>query len=152
MKFGVPAQRLAAPAPVSVDDLVRRAVWLGRLSPNQSVSVAGPDGLEAMLALCRAGFDQVVYGRGGFLEAGDALLIAGPMRRGDLAAALAASSRVLRHGGVLVAQLAHPADDTVVREALTAQGLAITGSRFDVALGWLVGHRLERRVPHPAAR
>lgn len=148
------AVRLAEPALVSVGDVVRRAVWLGRLSAAQSVSVAGPDGLEAMLALCRAGFDQVTYscGSGGFAEASDALLITGPMSRRDLAASLAASGRVLRHGGVLVAQLGHPADDAVVREALAAQALSVTGSRFDVALGWLVSHRLERQAPRPAAR
>ncbi len=148
------AVRQAEPAPVSVEDVIRRAIWLGRLRANQSVSVAGPDGLEAMLALCRAGFEQVTYARGagGFLEAGEALLIAGPMSRRDLAASLAASGRVLRHGGVLVAQLAHPADDAVVREALAAQALTVTRSRFDVAFGWLVSHGLERQATPPAAR
>jgi len=132
--------------PVTVDQVVRRAIFLARVHPAQAVSVAGPDGLEAMLALSRAGFDQVAFARRaiGAADASDVLLIAGPMSRSDLAATVGRTARLLRAGGALVVQLAHPADDAQVRAALAEQGMAIAGSRFDVAAGWLVTHRVER--------
>jgi hypothetical protein len=131
---------------VTVDQVVRRAVFLARVHPSQSVSVAGPDGLEAMLALCAAGFDAVTCARQaiGAAQGGDALLIAGPMTRDDLAATLGRTLRLVRAGGVLVVQLAHPADDAVVRATLAAQGMTIAESRFDVAVDWLATHRIDR--------
>lgn len=140
--------RLAArPAePVSTEDIVRRAVWLARGHPGQSVSVAGPDRLEATIALCRAGFDQVTCARQttGVAEASDLLLVVGRLSRDGLADVLARTGRLLRGGGALVVQLAHPADDAVARAALAGQGLTIAASRFDVAVGWLAAHTLDR--------
>ena len=99
-----------------------------------------------MLALCRAGFDRVAFARQaiGAAEASDVLLIAGPMSRSDLAATVGRTARLLRGGGALVIQLAHPADDALVRAVLAQQGMIVAGSRFDVAVGWLVTHRVER--------
>ena len=143
--------RLAArpPEPVTLDQKVRRAAFLARAHRGHAVSVAGPDGLEAAIALCRAGFDQVACARQaiGAAEASDVLLFAGPMTRGELADTIARTGRLLRSGGAFVAQLAHPADDAVIRAALAVQGLAIAASRFDVAAGWLVAHRVERQTP-----
>ena len=137
---------LAIREPVTLDQVVRRAVYLARARRAQAVSVAGPDGLEAMLTLCRDGFDQVVLARQaiGAAEASDVLLIAGAMSRGELSEAVNRTARLLRAGGVLVVQLTHPTDDAQVRAALGAQGIAAAASRFDVAAGWLVAHRVER--------
>lgn len=140
--------RLAArpSEPVSIDQVVRRAVFLARAHAGHSASVAGPKDLETMIALRRLGFDAVTGARQaiGAAEASDVLLIADRMSREDPAATVGRTARLLRSGGALVVQLAHPADDAGVRSALAAQGLAITASRSDVAVGWLVARRVER--------
>ena len=138
------AARLAEP--VTIDQVVRRAAWLARALPGHAVSVAGPDALEATLALCRAGFDRVTCARQaiGAAEDSDLLLIAGPMTRAELAAMLGRTARLLRSGGALVVQLNQPAEDATVRAALAMQGASVTDSRFDVAVGWLAAHRVER--------
>jgi hypothetical protein len=146
MGVAVPAARLDHRPLITTDDVVRRAVWLARANPNQSIAVAGPDALEAMIALCRAGFDTVACTRqaAGVAEASDVLILAGVMTRNDLADTVVRTARLLRAGGALVVQLAHPVDDAVVRQVLAAQGLSLADSRFDVATGWLASHRVER--------
>ncbi|MDR3511443.1 MAG: hypothetical protein P4L73_07410 [Caulobacteraceae bacterium] len=134
----------------SPEQIVRKSLSLSSADRHGSVSVAGPDSLEAMVSLCRDGFDHVECARQATSacadEASDLLLITGPMSLEDLSAVLHRTCRLLRDGGVLVVQLRYPRDDEAVRAALDATGMRIASTLFDLSAGCLVSHTVERAV------
>jgi hypothetical protein len=155
-----PPQRAAADAPASVvravgatlflspEQVVRRALVLSSAHQEDLISVAGPDGLAAMICLCREGFERVECARQatciGADEASDLLLIVGPMTAGALADTLHRTARLLRDDGLLIVQLAGAAQEAAIRPALASCGLASGFTLVDRAAGRLVMHRVSR--------
>ena len=135
---------------VSTEQIVQKSICLANADKRQLVSVAGPDSLAAMVSLCRDGFDHVECVRQATCtcadEASDVLLVAGPMSTQELGAVLQRTCRLLRDGGVLVVQLQYPRDDAAVRSVLTANGMKIASTLFDLSSGCLVSHSVERAV------
>jgi hypothetical protein len=133
---------------VSPEQIVRKSVILAKADKAQHISVAGPDSLAAMIALCRAGFDHVECARqatcAGADEASDVLLVVGPQPPQALAGLLARTCRLLRDGGVLVAQLEAAGDAAVIRQALEQSGMRVGSTVLDLATGRLVSHTVER--------
>ena len=133
---------------LSPDQVVRRALFLSSAQKQDLISVAGPDGLAAMVSLCRAGYERVECARqatcAGADEACDLLLIVGPMEVDELAETIRRTARLLRDGGVLVAQLAGAAQEAVVRPALAAGGLESQFTLVDRSAGRLVMHTARR--------
>ena len=132
---------------VSPEQIVDKSITLANADKTQRIGVAGPDGLAAMTALCRKGFDHVEYVRRATChcadEASDLLLIAGLMRPEDLRALVIGACHLLNDGGALVVQLAGPCDDALVRAALAAAGMSATSSVFELSAG-LATYRIER--------
>jgi hypothetical protein len=140
-----------APLPdaiVSPHRIVEKSIYLAHADRRQFVSVAGPDSLEAMISLCRAGFDHVECARaatcGGADDASDVLLVVGRMSTEELSAVLARTCRLLRDGGVLVVQLQRSSDDLAVRTILKARGLGVASTLFDITEARLVTHTVRR--------
>ncbi len=133
---------------VSPEQIVEKSITLANADKTQRIGVAGPDGLAAMTALCRKGFDHVEYVRRATChcadEAGDVLLIAGLMPAEDLMALVIGACHLLNDGGALVVQLRSPADDVVVRTALAAAGMDVTSSVFELSAGCLATYRIQR--------
>ncbi|HEX4196828.1 MAG TPA: hypothetical protein VHZ26_05255 [Caulobacteraceae bacterium] len=133
---------------VSPEQIVRKSIILARADKAQHVTVAGPDSLAAMVALCRAGFDHVECARQATCacadEVSDVLLVVGPQPPRALADLLARTCRLLRDGGVLVAQLEAPGDAAAVRRALEQSGRRVGSTVLDLATGRLVSHTVER--------
>jgi hypothetical protein len=133
---------------LSPDQVVERALFLSSARKEDLISVAGPDGLAAMVSLCRAGYERVECARqatcAGADEACDLLLIVGPMEADELAAMIRRTARLLRDDGVLVAQLAGAAQEAVVHPALVAGGLESRFTLVDRSAGRLVMHRVRR--------
>ena len=148
--FGVtPLPRaLGANVFASPEQIVRKSLSLAQADRQCLVSVAGPDSLAAMISLCRDGFDHVECARQATCssadEMSDVLLIAGRQSAAELGEVVRRTCRLLRDGGVLVAQLERPADDAVIRAALMARGVHLTTSLFDLNAGCLVSHRTQR--------
>lgn len=132
----------------SPEQIVRKSLSLAHADRQCLVSVAGPDSLAAMISLCRDGFDHVECARQATCssadEMSDMLLIAGRQSAAELGEVVRRTGRLLRDGGVLVAQLERPADDAVVRAALASCGLWLGASLFDLNAGCLVIHRIHR--------
>ena len=130
----------------SPEQIVRKSLSLAHADRQCLVSVAGPDSLAAMISLCRDGFDHVECARQATCssadEMSDVLLIAGRQSAAELGEVVRRTCRLLRDGGVLVAQLEQPADDAVIRAALGERGLWLGGSLFDLNAGCLVSHRI----------
>jgi hypothetical protein len=135
---------------VSPEQLVSKSISLAHADRQGRVSVAGPDGLAAMVSLCRDGFDHVECARQATCssadEPSDVLLVAGRLSVDELAAVLRRTCRLLRDGGVLVVQLATPSDDQTVRAVLEANALSIVSTVFDLSAGCLVSHAVEQRA------
>ena len=133
---------------LSPEQVVQRALFLASAHKDELVSVAGPDGLAAMVSLCRAGFERVECARqatcAGADEASDLLLIVGPMTPDELAATIRRTARLLRDSGLLIAQLTAPGDDAVVCAALATLGLEAPFSLTDRSAGRLVMHTVRR--------
>jgi hypothetical protein len=133
---------------VSPEQIVRKSVILAKAGKAQHISVAGPDSLAALVALCRAGFDHVECARQATCacadEASDVLLILGSHSPDELAGVLARTSRLLRDGGVLVVQMDGPGDAAAIRRALERSGMRVGSTVFDLAPGRLVSHTVER--------
>ena len=133
---------------LSPEQVVQRALFLAGAHKDDLVSVAGPDGLAAMVSLCRAGFERVECARqatcAGADEGPDLLLIVGSLTPDDLAATVRRTARMLRDGGVLIAQLTAAGDDAVVRAALATLGLRASFSLTDRSAGRLVMHTVRR--------
>lgn len=128
--------------------MVQKSISLAKADRYGRVSVAGPDGLEAMISLCRSGFEHVECARQATCssadDASDVLLIAGPLNLGELSAVLQRTCRLLRDGGVLVVQLKMPSDDQTVRAVLERNALSIASTLFDLSAGCLVSHAVRR--------
>jgi hypothetical protein len=143
---GPAAVTLASPAQV-----VDRAIALKIACSGDRICVAGPYGLAATVALCRRGFERVECARNatcdGADETGDLLLVVGPMTPGDLTATVRRTVRLLRDGGALMIQLAHPGDGAAVRNALAALRYSIAGVVIDRSGGRLVTYTLNRPAP-----
>src|SRR5271154_1310005 len=94
---------------LSPEQVVQRALFLSSVQKRDLISVAGPDGLAAMISLCRAGYEHVECARqatcAGADEPCDLLLIVGAMGAEDLAETIRRTARLLRDGGMLIAQL-----------------------------------------------
>ncbi len=145
------ANILASPAQVAA-----RAAALTGAHPEDQISVAGPDGLEAMVSLCRLGFDKVECaiffpGSGaatcrGADEASDLLLIAGPMTGAELAQTVARTARLLREDGALAIQISHAGDEAAARVVLASLGLEATATLTDRACGRLAVFTVRRRA------
>jgi len=92
---------------LSPEQVVQRALSLAHVRPTDLVTVAGPDGLAAMISLCRAGYERVECARqatcAGADEACELLLIVGPMAQDALAETARRTARLLRDDGVLIA-------------------------------------------------
>jgi hypothetical protein len=135
---------------LSPDQVVQRALFLASVRKQDLISVAGPDGLAAMVSLCRAGYERVECARratcAGADEACDLLLIVGPMEADELAETIRRTVRLLRNDGALVMQLAGPAQEAVVRPALASGGLASQFTLVDRSSGRLVMHTVRRAV------
>ena len=133
---------------VSPEQIVQKSVILAKADKGQHISVAGPDSLDAMIALCRAGFDHVECARQATCacadEVSDVLLILGRQSPQALAAVLARTCRLLRDGGVLVVQLERPADAAVIRPSLEGAGRQVGSTVLDLASGCLVSHTVDR--------
>jgi hypothetical protein len=142
------ASTLGSAVFASPDQIVQKSITLAHADRQGLISVAGPDGLAAMISLCRDGFDHVECARQATCssadEASDMLLIAGRLTTDELAAVLRRTLRLLRDGGVLVVQLELPRDDQVVQAALKSAGLAVTTTLFDLKAGCLVSHTIDR--------
>jgi hypothetical protein len=135
----------------SPDAIVERAVRLASVDGSDLVAVAGPDGLAAMISLCRAGFDRVECATkatcGGADEACDLLLIVGPMTGEALAETIRRTARLMRDGGRLVVQLPGAEALGVIAPALAGVGLRASGAVMDHPGGRLAMHQ----VTHAAA-
>jgi hypothetical protein len=135
---------------LSPEQVVQRALFLALVDKTAMISVAGPDGLEAILSLCRAGYERVECARqatcAGAEEACDLLLVVGPMTAEELADTLRRTARLLRDGGCLVVQSLKAEDEAVVAPALRALGMEILSSVIDRSAGRLVMHRIQRRA------
>jgi hypothetical protein len=98
------------------------------IGPESLIQVAGPDGLPALLWLCRQGYDHAAYVRCDAPrppEPADALIIPHAACAASLARLLAGAPRV-RPGGVLVVQArTYSADETAVSDLLHDLGWAI---------------------------
>ena len=133
---------------VSPEQIVDKSITLANADKTQRIGVAGPDGLAAMTALCRKGFDHVEYVRRATChcadEASDLLLVAGLMRPEDLSALIIGACPLLNDGAALVVQLRSPGDDVLVRMALAAAGMDITSSVFELSAGCLATYRIQR--------
>jgi hypothetical protein len=133
---------------VSPEQIVDKSITLANADKTQRIGVAGPDGLAAMTALCRKGFDHVEYVRRATChcadEASDVLLIAGLMQPEDLRALIIGACHLLNDGGALVVQLGSRREDALVRAALTAAGMMVTSSVFELSAGCLVTYRIQR--------
>lgn len=133
---------------VSPEQIVDKSITLANADKTQRIGVAGPDGLAAMTALCRKGFDHVEYVRRATChcadEASDVLLIAGLMQPEDLRALIIGACHLLNDGAALVVQLRSRGEDALVRAALTAAGMNVTSSVFELSAGCLVTHTVER--------
>jgi hypothetical protein len=120
----------AASSAVTADDFVEHfidgALWLAGARKTDLIAVAGPKALEAMALLCRRDFDHVEYAwRATCVVADrprDLLLLAGRMDAEALGRTVRLTARLLREGGLLVAELARPEDEAVIVPALAAQG------------------------------
>ena len=135
---------------LSPDQVVHRALFLSSVRKEDLISVAGPEGLAAMISLCRAGYERVECVRQstctGADEACDLLLIVGPMSADELGDTIRRTARLLRDDGVLVAQLSGAAQEAVVRPALAADGVESRFTLVDRSAGRLVMHTV-RRAP-----
>jgi hypothetical protein len=141
---------------ISPEQIVQKSVILARADRAQHISVAGPDSLEAMIALCRAGFDHVECARQATCacadEVSDVLLILGRQSPQDLAALISRTCRLLRDGGVLVVQVERPGDAAAIPEIVGANAMQVDSTVLDLGAGWLVSHTVRRRQAAAAAR
>ncbi len=139
------ANIVASPAQVAA-----RAAALTGAHPEDQISVAGPDGLEAMVALCRLGFDKVECARAatcrGADEASDLLLIAGPMTGAELAQTVGRTARLLREDGAMAIQISHAGDEAAARAVLASLGLEATATLTDRACGRMAVFTVRRRA------
>jgi hypothetical protein len=137
---------------LSPEQVVRRALQLACAQPEDLVCVAGPDGLQAMVSLCRAGFERVECARqatcAGADERCDALLIVGPAGPDELAETVRRTARLVRDDGALVVQSTGRASEAAVARALRDAGLEPSFTLVDRGCGRMVMHRVRR----PAAR
>jgi hypothetical protein len=133
---------------VSPEQIVRKSIVLAKADKAQHISVAGPDSLTAMIALCRAGFDHVECARQATCacadEGSDVLLILGRQSPQEVAAVLTRTCRLLRDGGVLVVQVERPGDMAGIPGTLAASGMQVGSTVLDLASGCLVSHTVER--------
>ena len=125
---------------------LQRLLQLTGAGPEQSISLAGPGGLDLMVSLCRAGHNRVECARQATSaeadETSDLLILTGPPS--GLGALTARTAPLLRDGGVLAAWLDRVEDDAAIRAALLIHGMEITTSTLDVAGGLAVIHRVWR--------
>jgi hypothetical protein len=129
-----------------IDLRLHRLLQLTGAGPDQSISLAGPGGLDLMVSLCRAGHNRVECARQATSaeadETSDLLILTGPAA--DLGALTARTAALLRDGGVLAAWLDRVEDDAAIRTALLVLGMEITTSTLVVAGGLVVIHRVWR--------
>jgi hypothetical protein len=128
---------IASGAPMPGDEFVDRALRLAGARTSDLVCVAGPGALPAMLRLCRYGFENAECAWRATCAVADRprdlLLLAGESNAQALARTVRLVSRVLRDGGLLVAQLAAADHASVIAPALASVG------RCAVAIGDLRG-------------
>lgn len=109
----------------------RRLVRLAGGRPDMAISVAGPNSLDAMVALCRDGFERVECARQATCacadETSDVLLIDGGRDPKNLAELIGRTVRLLRDGGVLGLRLASVKDQRAATASLAAAGFHIVG-------------------------
>jgi hypothetical protein len=121
--------------PIAGDEFVDRALRLAGARTSDLICVAGPGALPAMLRLCRYGFENAECAWRATCAVADRprdlLLLAGESNAQALARTVRLVSRVLRDGGLLVAQLAAADHASVIAPALTSIG------RCAVAIGGL---------------
>jgi hypothetical protein len=133
---------------LSPAQVVRRALYLARVHQQDLISVAGPDGLAALLTLCREGYERAECARqatcAGADEAADLLLVVGPLDAAALSDTLRRTARLVRDDGLLIVQLAGAAEEAAIRPALAAAGFETRFSLIDRSAGRLVMHRLRR--------
>jgi len=136
---------------MSPDQLVQRGLYLSCALKGDAIAVAGPDGLEAMLSLCRAGFDHVECARqatcAGADEACDLLLIVGPTTADTLADTVRRTARLLRDGGRLIAEVADRQAEGIIEPSLAAAGLRSHGLVADQSTCRLVVHTVTHIRP-----
>jgi hypothetical protein len=138
---------------LSPEQVVQRALRLARIDKADLVAVAGPDGLQAMISLCRAGFDRVECAKqatcAGADEACDLLLIVGPQSPEALADTIRRTGRLLKDGGLLIIQFVDAAAQRVIAPALISAGLRASGAVMDYAAGLLIMHTASRLAATP---
>ncbi len=150
---GVNASSQDADAAVAVvgDDFIAKALRLSGVRKSDLISVAGPDGLTAIVRLCQAGFQNAEYAwRATCVVADrprDLLLLAGRMDAEALGQTVRLTARLLRDGGLLVAELARPEDQAVLGPALATLGRC--AGAIEVSEG-LVAVSAVRRRPRAA--
>jgi hypothetical protein len=133
---------------LSTEQVVQRALFLASTRKDELISVAGPDGLAAIVSLCRAGYERVECARqatcAGADEACDLLLIVGPMGQDELADTLRRTARLLRDGGCLIVQLSRAADQAVIAPMLRTLGMESPFTLVDRSAGRLVMYTVRR--------
>ncbi|HTO82124.1 MAG TPA: hypothetical protein VMQ73_07810 [Methylomirabilota bacterium] len=121
--------------PMSGDEFVDRALRLAGAKTSDLICVAGPGALPAMLRLCRYGFENAECAWRATCAVADRprdlLLLAGESNAQALARTVRLVSRVLRDGGLLVAQLTAADHAAVIAPALASVG------RCSIAIGEL---------------
>jgi hypothetical protein len=143
-----------APSPAwpgASEDFIARALRLAGARRGDLISVAGPAALPAMLRLCEAGFQHVECAWRATCTIADGprqlLLVVGPMDAEGLGRTVRLTARLLREGGLLVAELAREEDASAIEPALAALGRR--GSSNGAAEG-LVAMRAVSRAPAAA--
>ena len=133
-----------------VAEVLRRLVRLARARPDDLISVAGPQGGQALSLLCRDGFERVQCAReatcGGVQDASDALILAGGCPMESLTRQARRTVGLLRDGGMLVVQLNQLDDDLDLQRSLEGCGYEITATVFDLSHEVLAAHRVARRA------
>jgi hypothetical protein len=150
--LGADASAIAG-LPAAGDDFIARALRLSGARRSDLIGVAGPDGLSAIVRLCQCGFQNAEYAWRATCQVADRprdlLLLAGRMDAEALGRTVRLTARLLRDGGLLVAELARPEDQAVIGPALATLGRS--AGAIEAAEG-LVAVSAVRRRPRARAR
>ena len=112
------------------------------------MAVVGARGLDALVVLCREGFQHVTCccsgAPGACGERSGVLLVAGPLADVALAAALHAAAPALAQEASVVVELAGDAQREVVERALTGAGFEVRAEAGDRSAPELARFRIVR--------
>ncbi len=128
----------------------RRLARLAGATADQAISVAGPHSLDAMVALCRAGYVRVECARQATCacadDLSDVLIVDGADGDDALAERLQRTLRLMRDGAVLAIRLPSRRAQRAVYDRLAEAGLQVTGCAHADG-GALAAFTVRRRQP-----